>query len=275
MPKVQVVHLTSPLCHWSWGYEPIVNRLRMRYGKQIDIIVGQALPYTDRAQWLKDYEMNAEEAIQWARDDILPRIGMPVLLPSSWDGMPESTLPPAIAAKCAGIVHGPDAERHLSRALMHAAFVEGLDTSQDKVIADVVDALGLDNDRMAEVAGTEAPGNALGEDAARCGHGANFYSLLVRDPKTDTVVTLPHAYDAKRVEDAVAYLSGGKAKPKPLKADVVAYAKENGPVPLIEFQKVFALPAPKAKTLVAKAEKAGKLERVTYRGVKAPFWKVA
>ena len=95
----------------------------------------------------------------------------------------------------------------------------------------MVEALGLDNARMSEVAATGAPGEALGEDGARFGHGASFYSLLVRDPKSGTVVTLPHAYDPARVEDVIPYLGGGKAKPRPVKPDVLRYAREHGPVP--------------------------------------------
>ncbi|MEA3202031.1 MAG: putative protein-disulfide isomerase [Thermoplasmata archaeon] len=272
MPKVEVVHMTSPVCHWSWGYEPVINRLKMRYGKQIDLFVGVGLPYTDRQEWLKDYEMTETEAIQWAKDEILPRIGMPVSLPRSWFDMPASTLPQAIAMKTAGIAYGPEEEAQLNRALMFAAFVEGLDTSDDKVLQDVVASVGLDNAKMAKVAQTDAPGNALGDDGGRGGHGANFYSLLVRDASGLTV-SIPYAYDPARVEAAIQYVSGGKAKPKPIKVDLVGYAKAHGPTPLVEFQKVFGLKATDAKARLAKAEKAGKLTRVEYPRVpRTPFW---
>jgi hypothetical protein len=95
----------------------------------------------------------------------------------------------------------------------------------------------------------------------------------VRDA-SGTTVSIPYAYDEARIEEAIKYLSRGKAKPKTVKVDVASYVREHGMVPLVELQKVFAITAAQAKAHVAKAEKAGKIERVKVaRLPKVPFWR--
>lgn len=276
MAKVEVVHVTSPLCHWSWGYEPIMNRLEAMYGKQVQFTVALALPYVQREKWLEDYGMSADEAVQWARDDILPKIRMPVRLPRSWHDMPESCLPSTIAVYAAGLVHGPEAERKLTRDLMFAAFIEGKDTAQDKVLAEVVERAGLDNARMVEMAKTDAIDRAMENDGARAGHGGNFYSIVVRDGQGDgsTTVQLAHAYDASRVERAIDYMAGKKLK-KRKPTDVGAYVEKHGNVCAEEVSMAFAMTAKQAKDALAKLEKRGDIARVPTPGVKARFYKGA
>jgi predicted DsbA family dithiol-disulfide isomerase len=277
MGKVEVVHVTSPLCHWSWGYEPIMNRLEATYGKQVRFTVALALPYVQREKWLEDYGMGAEEAIQWARDDILPKIRMPVLLPSSWSGMPESCLPATIAVHAAGLVHGPAAARRLTRDLMFAAFVEGQDTSQDKVLEEIVARAGLDNARMVEAAKTDAVDRAMEDDAQRAGHGGNFYSILVRDGQDDgsTTVSLAHAYDAARVERAIDYMAGRKLKKK-RPSDIEAYVAKHGNVCAEEVSMAFATTTKRARDALARLEKRGAIERVaTPAALKSKFYKAA
>jgi protein-disulfide isomerase-like protein with CxxC motif len=274
MAKVEVVHATSPLCGWSWGYEPVINRLRMIYGKQVQFTITQGIPYTDRAKWLEDYGMTSEEAVEFQRE-ILAYHQLPMWVPKRWEDVPESTYPAAVAIKAAGIVHGPEAERKLTRALMFATLVEIKDTSSQKVLEEMILACGLDNARMGKVASDgESVDKALGEDMQRGGHGANFYSLLVRD-NAGTTVTIEQAYDPARVERAIDYLAGKPLKKNKVKVDVVGYAKEHGPVSQLEVQRVFALDAAKAKTLLASAEKKGQLVKRTYPDVKGAYWSTA
>ncbi len=272
MPKLQVVHASSPVCSWSWGYAPIVNRLRLVYGSQIDVVVGQAIPYTDRAQWLVDYEMTDAEAVDFERE-IHDAIGLPMRIVPSWTAMPASCLPAAAAVKAAGLAFGATAERRLARRLMNAFLVDGRDTSDEGVIADVVREAGLDLDATLKAAGDDAT-QALEGDAQRLGHGANFYSLLVRDGK-GTTIALERAYDPARVESAIDWLAGRKLrKAKP--TDVVGYVRENGSVSLAEVRKVFGWDAARAKAALAKAEKAGAIERRDVEGIRGgKFWAAA
>lgn len=263
MPKVEVVHAQSPLCHWSWGYEPVINRLERIYGKQVNFTITQSFPYIERAKWLEEYEMTDTEAIQWAKDDILPRIGLPVALPKSWNDMPESCYPAGAAVTAARIAEGPEGARKLSRALMFALFVEQKDTASPAVIEAAVRGAGLDHDAMMKVSADEID-KRLGDDMQRAGHGANFFSLVVRDASGETNVSLAYAYDPARVEAAIDYMAGGKLKKAKVKPDVVAYAEEVGPVSLAEVRRMFALDAAKAKAMLSAAVKKGDLTKKTY-----------
>jgi putative protein-disulfide isomerase len=277
LPKIEVVHAISPLCSWSWGYEPVLNRLRHIYGKQVEFVVGHALPYTDREEWLKDYGMTDKEAVAWQHEGI-DLLGLPTYVPSSFLEMPSSCYPAAVASIAANIAHGPEAERKLIRRILFATFVEGLDTSDDKVLSSLVDELGLDNARMLKVSEGDAIDRAMGNDMARMGHGANFYSLLVRDGNKEfgnTKVSVEHGYDAARVERAIEYLSEKKLKRGKLPS-IEAYVEEVGPVSIAEVSKFYAISKADAKSKLSALEKKGKLARKTYPKLpKDPFWALA
>ena len=273
MPKVEVVHAQSPLCQWSWGYEPVINRLERIYGKQVEFTVTQAFPYMERAKWLEDYEMNATEAIEWVKADVAPRVGLPMTIPTSWDDMPASTYPAGAAVAAARIVHGETGGRKLARALMFANLVEGRDTADPGVIESVVRAAGLDHDSMIKASADDID-KTLSDDMHRAGHGANFFSLIVREPSGETSVSLAYAYDPARVEHAIDYMSGGKLKKAKVKPDVMGYAEEVGsPIALLEVRKMFALDAARAKAILSAAVKRGELVRTRYAC--GDFWSVA
>jgi len=273
-PKVEVVHATSPLCNWSWGYEPVINRLEAIYGKQVKFTVVQAIPHTDRQKWLEDYDMTEKEALAFQKE-IDEAHGFPIKPLTRWEDFPETALPAGLAVKATSIVAGARAERHLSRALMFAGLVEGRDTSRDDVISDVVRKQSLDLAAILKAVEGEDAMKALEEDMHRGGHGANFYSILVRDGDK-TTVALEQAYDPARVERAIDYVAGRKLKKTPPK-DVVGYVLEHGPVPLLEVQRMFALAAPQAKKALAAGEKKGKIERLDIPGLVngTRFWRAA
>lgn len=277
MAKVQLVHATSPLCNWSWGYEPIMNRMRYLYGKQVEFIVGHAVPYTDREQWLKDYGMTSAEAIEWSKQGA-SLYGVPGYLPTTWEEMPASCYPGAVACVAANLAHGPEAERKLIRRILFATFVEGLDTSDEKVLTSLVDELGLDNARMLKLAGGDAVDRAMSNDMARMGHGANFYSLMIRDGDAEfgnTKVSLEHAYDPARVERAIEFMAGKKLKRGKLPS-IEGYVDEVGPVSIVEISKVFAISNLDAKKKLAALEKKGILAKRTYRTLpKETFYALA
>lgn len=266
-PHVEVVHATSPLCNWSWGYESVLRRLQLVYGDQVDFTVGVAVPYTDRAKWLEDYGMTKEEAVAF-NNEIVDSGGVPMLRLKDYDALPDSCLPACLAVKAAGLVSGPEAERRLTRALMFAAFVEGRDTAQEDVLVDVITKQGLDAKALLKaVEGGDAE-NALGEDGARLGHGANFFSILVRDGHGTTVM-LEQAYDPARIESAIDWMLPGVKKNKP--TDVAAYVKSDGPVHAAELARVFALDEPAALKRLEEGAAKGEYRKVEVKNV-GTFW---
>ena len=135
---------------------------------------------------------------------------------------------------------------------------------------EVVGTTGLDNLKMGAIAQSDKIDEELGEDMRRGGHGANFYSILVRD-NAGTTVQLEQAYDPARLERAIDFVAGRKLTKRKVKPDVGAYARERGPVALLEVQRVFALDAARAKKLLAAAEKKGDVEKRKFTDV-GTFW---
>lgn len=233
-----------------------MNALELTYGDQVDLTITQAMPYVERAKWLEDYGMDAKEAIQWAKDDILPAIRMPVALPKSWNDMPESCFPSAACSYAAGLAYGEDAKKRVMRALMYANFVLGQDTADDKVLADVVTQLGYDNQKLIDASAGDAIDRAMGEDMQKAGHAANFFSLVVRDNE-GTTISLDKAYDPARVERAIDWLAGAKLNKNP-RTDVLAYVTLNRQVPIEEIVTVFGQ---EGKVKIAQLEKSGAVKR--------------
>src|SRR5713101_6562472 len=60
---VDVIHFADPSCWWSWGLEPILNRLREVYGDQISIKYKMGGITDDFSDWRREYDVVADEAL--------------------------------------------------------------------------------------------------------------------------------------------------------------------------------------------------------------------
>jgi len=96
----------------------------------------------------------------------------------------------------------------------------------------------------------------------------SFYNVVVSDGEGRMVV-LDHAFDPARVEDSIDWISRGRLE-KHVPQDVRGYVAEQGPTPLSEIVRVFALPGPRVLRELAQAEEDGLMERVVLAG--EVFW---
>lgn len=268
--RIHVVHATSPACHWSWGYEAVMNRLRLVYGDQIALTPRLGCPYEDREQWLVDYGMSAKEATDWVNDEIAPLMGVP-LARVNWETQPKSCMPAVLAVQAARRQDEEQAWR-LNRELVRRFAAEAIDITRDEIIFDAVKTVGLD---LAQFKKDFAQKDALRAEYEEQGARgppvhAGFFNFVVWDGGNRKVI-LDYSFDPRDIEGAIDYLSGGKLK-KNKPTDIVAYLRHNGLAPLSEIGRVFDF-ADAASTTAAieKLEKAGKLERVPLAG--APHWR--
>lgn len=269
-PRVHVVHATSPACHWSWGYEAVMNRLKLVYGDQIELTVRLGCPYEDREQWLVDYGMSAQEATEWINSEVPGQMGVPMAT-IRWETQPKSCMPAVLAVQAA---RRQDEERawRLNRELVRRFALEAIDVTQDKVILDAVKTIGLDVARFEK---DFAQKDALRQEYEEQGSRGppvhvGFYNFVVWDGGNRRVI-LDYAFDPRDIEGAIDYLSGGTLK-KSKPTDIVAYLKEHGLAPLSEIGRVFDFPHGSAATeALERLEKSGKIERATFAG--APLWK--
>ena len=270
VPRVQVVHATSPLCHWSWGYEAVINRLKLVYGDQIDLTVRLGCPYEDKEQWLVDYGMSAQEASEWINTEVPELMGV-AMAPVVWEKQPKSCMPGVLAVQAARRQDEEKAWR-LNRELVRRFATECLDVTQDEIIFEAVKTSGLD---LARFKKDFAQKDALREEYdAQQTRGpqvhVGFYNFVVTDGGNRRVI-LDYSFDPRDIEGAIDYISGGTLK-KSKPTDIVHYLKENGLAPLSEIGRVFDFASGGATTEALETlEKAGKIERVSLAG--APHWK--
>lgn len=267
---VHVVHSTAPTCHWSWGYEAVMNRLRMVYGDQIELHVRLGCPYEDRDQWLVDYGMSAKEAEDWINSEASDTMEV-ALAPVSWATQPKDCMPATFAVQAARR-QGEDIAWKFQRALVRRYAIEGKDPTTEVEILAAAKEVGLDVPRLktdlADAEGLRAEYEAQGTRGPQV--HAGFYNVVVTDDGKRRVI-LDYAFEPSDVEGAIDYISGGTLTKRPVGTDVAGYLREHGWAPLSEVGRVFDLDARGASDALEKLEKAGKVERRSFAG--APHWR--
>lgn len=268
-PRIQVIHVTAPGCTWSWGYEPVFQRLDLVYGDQIDVRILLGCPYEDFDQWMRDYGMSWEEALAFFKEGA-ETMGVPILADHTRETLPWNVLPASLAAVAARRQE-PEKARRFLRVLTRRVVVEGQHPTRPEVLVEAAREAGLDVARFQEDLADEAgirdeyenPGGSFPHVPM------GFYNVVVTDGAGRTVI-LDYAFDPRAVEEAIDYLSGGRLR-KRQPRDAVAYVEDHGPAPLVEVARVFALAEKDALARLEEAEKGGRLERVTLAG--APHWR--
>jgi len=266
--RIAVVHFTAPTCWWSWGYEPVFNRLKLVYGDQINLITFYGTVYENVEEYKKEYELDNGGMIKWAKES-QEIMGVPMHLNYDFDQMPKNLLPATLAVM-AGIRQSHEKGHRLYRALLRRNIVEEQDITDNVKILEAVKDSGLDVTRFkhdwADQESLKADLEKQGEDAPPVHVG--FYNVAVIDGHGRTIY-LDQKFQPSVMESAIDYLADGKLK-KMKPTDILAYLKQQGPTSLVEVERVFALPSNKARLKLEQLEKLGKAKRSTLAG--AAFW---
>ena len=267
-PRIHVVHATAPGCSWSWGYEGAFTRLKLVYGDQIGIHVHIGCPYSDFDQWLKDYNMSMDEAIEWL-NETTPTMGVPFPTTTK-ENIPWNVWPATLGA-LAAMRQGGELGWRYHRALLRMVMVEQQDPVQRDVLLAAAREARLDVARferdLADEEGLQSDYENQGRDAPPVHVG--FYNVVVTDGDRRRVI-LDHAWEPREIEEAIDFLAGGKLR-KQEPTDVLAYLRAHGLTPLVEVRRVFAIDDAAALRAVEDLEKAGQAERVMLAG--APHWR--
>lgn len=272
-PVVHVVHATAPGCHWSWGYEATLNRLRMVYGDAIALHVRLGCPYEDWQQWLREYEMTDAEATRWINEEMGPIMGVSFATVHEGEA-PPSVMPLTLAA-VAALRQGEEKGWRAHRALLRMYAVEGRDAMARETWLAAGREAGLDMRRFErDLEDTEGLLREYHEQShAGPPVHVGFYNVIVWDGGNRRVL-LDYAFDPQDVEGAIDYLSGGALKKRPVKVDgIPAYLRAHGVAPLAEIGRVFGLGPEQAMEHLERLEKDGTLARRMLAG--APHWEAA
>jgi len=266
--RIAVVHFTAPTCWWSWGYEPVFNRLKLVYGDQINVLTFYGTVYEDIEEYKKNYELDDAGMAAWAKE-AQEIMGVPMHLNYRFDRMPKDMLPATLAV-IAAERQGHEKGHRLYRALLRRNIVEDQDVTQEATIFGAVKEAGLDDTRFKSDWADQA---SLKTDLEKQGEGSppvhvGFYNIAVTDGHGRTVY-LDQKFQPSVVEEAIDYLSSGQLK-KTRPADVHAYLQAHGPTSLVEVERVFNLSSKDALAELERLEKLGKAKRLTLSG--ANFW---
>ena len=266
--RIAVVHFTAPTCWWSWGYEPVFNRLKLVYGDQFRLLSLYGAVYEDVEEYKKNYELDDAGMVKWAQES-KEIMGVPMHVNYRFDRMPTNLLAATLAVM-AGMRQGEEKGHRLYRALLRRNIVEGQDVTQETAIHEAVMESSLDEAKFkrdwADQAGIKTDMEKQGEGAPPVHVG--FFNIAVTDDQGRTVY-LDQQFHPATAEGAIEYLSEGKLK-KSKPTDILAYIKAQGPTSLVEIERVFALSSKDAMAELERLEKLGKIN--TSSLAETTFW---
>ncbi len=264
--KITLFHATAPTCTWSWGYESVLNRLRLVYGDQIDIKILTGCVYTDYDEWLKEYELDFKGAQKWWNESG-ELMGVPLTKHPARNQIPQTVLPASLAVMAAN-QQGEAEGRLFTRNLLRRHTIEGENVTKDSVIRTAAKESGLDTKRFQrDYANTKARKKDLeGQGEGFPEVSVGFYNLVITDGHDRTVI-LDYAFDPLVAEEAIDYLAAGKLK-KAAPTHIEDYLRENGPAPQIEIERVFQLTPKHATEKLQTLENRGKTKIMKINGIK-------
>ncbi|HLE54287.1 MAG TPA: methyltransferase domain-containing protein [Thermoplasmata archaeon] len=263
--EVKVVHFADPWCWWSWGLEPVLQRLREVYGDHLKVEYRMGGTFEDIHEWMKEYGVDEASAVDWIRESV----GMfrnplyPEYLRKS--GV-TSTYPACLAYKAAQR-QDPEKADKFFRRMMEAFQVQAL-PGTDETLLRLAREVGLDGPKLLRDARSKAVGEAFEADRREMEKAsANFLTLLVS--AGGRIEAKSEVFTSGPFEEIIDRLQPGLPKRAP--ADILEYLEKHAdPATTHEVAEVFHVADEDAERRLAALEKAGVLARSTWAG--ASFW---
>ncbi|MFI4936233.1 MAG: DsbA family protein [Caulobacterales bacterium] len=213
MDGLHFVYFSDPMCSWCWGFSPVVEMLRRRYGEILPVRLvmgglrpGPAPPMTAqaKAQMVGYWNQVQEVTGQPFSDAILAS-----------DAFVYDTDPAARAVVLARRTGPGPALDYLARA--HTAFyAEGRDVTDNGVLADIAGELGFDRDAFLTALADDTLREETWRDYAIAqGAGVTGFPTLIMGPKSDgTFALVSRGYQS--ADDVVAVIDGWLATARPV-----------------------------------------------------------
>jgi protein-disulfide isomerase-like protein with CxxC motif/SAM-dependent methyltransferase len=264
-PDVKVVHFADPWCWWSWGLEPVLQRLREVYGDRLQVEYRMGGMCEDLDAWMKEYAVDEASAVDWIRESM-------ALFKNALD--PEylrksgvrSTYPACLAFKAAQRQDEHKAETFFRR-MMETFQVQGASGTEETLLR-LGRAVGLNRARLAKDLHSREVEAAFEEDRRMMERSrANFLTLVVSaGGKTEAK---SEVFTSGPFEEMIDRLRPGLPKRAP--TDILEYLEKHGDLtPVHEVAEVFRIGEDDADRRLVGLEKAGLLDRFEWAG--ARFW---
>lgn len=143
MTGPHLVYVADPMCSWCWGFSPVIEAVRRRYGDTLPVrpMMGGLRPQTTRPM-----DAAAKQTIRTHWEHVHEATGQPF----DWaffdrEGFVYDTDPAAravVIARRTGLAPALD----MLRAVQHAFYAENRDVTDPAVLADLARAAGADRD---------------------------------------------------------------------------------------------------------------------------------
>lgn len=188
MDGLHFIYFADPMCSWCYGFSPVVDALRRRYGEVAPIrpVMGGLRPGTTQAM---PAEARASLVHHW--DEIGALTGQPFdkgLIDR--EGFVYDTDPAARGVVLARRTSN-DAALHFLKAAHHAFYAQGRDVTDTAVLADIAAGQGFDRDAFAAALADEGLKQETWRDYAISQRaGATGFPTLIIGPNADGTYAL-------------------------------------------------------------------------------------
>jgi arsenite methyltransferase len=265
---VEIVHYADPWCWWSWGLEPVLQRLKEVYGENVKVTYKMGGQFESLNEWMQEYGVDERTTLDWVRESI-ELTNMPVRPDYYVRTGVRSSHPACRSFKAAQLQSEELAARYLRR-MMEAFGLECRPATDDELIR-LAGEVGLDGGRLKKDVRSEAVAKALDADIGEMHQsGVNFLSLLIRNRDGRQVVK-GEIFTAKPFETIIDDLAPGLPKRSP--ADILEYVEHHQTLtPAHEIAEVFRIPDEDAGHRLAKLAAAGLLTPHVFDGIAAWRW---
>jgi arsenite methyltransferase len=265
---IEVVHFADPWCWWSWGLEPVLQRLKEVYGENVKVTYKMGGQFESLQEWMKEYGVDERSTLDWVRESI-ELTNMPVQPDYYMRTGVRSSYPACRSFKAAQLQSEELAARYLRR-MMEAFALECRPATDDELIR-LAGEVGLDQGRLKRDAHSDGVAKALDSDIDEMHQsGVNFLSLLIRNRDGRQVVK-GEIFTAKPFETIIDDLSPGLPKRSP--TDILEYVDHHRTLtPAHEIAEVFRIPDEDAGHRLATLAAAGVLTAHAFDGIAAWRW---
>jgi len=260
---VEIFHYADPWCWWSWGLEPVIQRLKAVYGDQIRVSYRMGGITDDVSEWRREYDVVKDEELRSWITDSTSITGMPADPDYYLRTKVKSTWNACIAVKAAQL-QGEEVGERFYRKLMETIQLESKNGSEEEVYLKVARDVGLDLHRMErDIASGRARESFVNDKKAM---EASFLTLTYVDRKTGEKKDVANVFAAGDHEKAVDELTrGGLVKNTPV--DILEYMESHKgfAVSPKEIAEVFVITGDEARDRLRELAGSGLLQRRDFR----------
>jgi predicted DsbA family dithiol-disulfide isomerase len=269
---VEIIHYADPWCWWSWGLEPVLQRLKEVYGNQVRVTYKMAGVFDDVKQWMNEYGVENDQAlVNWVKDSSSitrmptdPSYLVKAGVKSSW--------PACIAVKAAQL-QGEHLAELFYRRLMEEIQVEAKNGSEETIYLQIAKEAGLDPSQLQKDAKSQKLLEEFHKDMETMKkHDINYLTLVLKtgDGREEAI---SEVFTAAKYEEVLEKLSAGSlTKKTPI--DIIEYLERYRQflVPSREIAEVFATSDEDAENRLAILERGGLLKKREFDFDGGAFW---